>query len=175
MGKTVKLKSRYKNIETKKRVEEIKKKYPTREDKYKVGKVVVDDNPLNKNRKGKKFKYTIEEIADALISCNGLLTYVARELGTDYTTVQKYIDNHPYLQEIKAAMKEKTDDIVEMQLLRKIRTGDTQSIIFYLKTKAKNRGYREKDIEDLGNVNRPININITPAMPVKTDIDDEKE
>lgn len=50
---------------------------------------------------------------------------------------------------------EYTGDFVETSLLKKIKEGDTSCIIFYCKTKLKNRGYVER-VESTGKDGTPI-------------------
>lgn len=46
-------------------------------------------------------------------------------------------------------IKEETLDFAESKLLQKINSGDTVSILFYLKTQGKKRGYIEKQEVDV--------------------------
>jgi hypothetical protein len=69
--------------------------------------------------------------------------------------------------EFDAACKEITEttvDFVESQMFKKIKSGDKGSealMIFYLKTKAKHRGYIEKQELDVSADVKGVTINVT--------------
>ncbi len=56
-------------------------------------------------------------------------------------------------------------DFVEEKLLKNINKGDATSIIFYLKTKGKSRGYIEKREMDITTEGRAIETNPVMNMP----------
>ena len=58
-------------------------------------------------------------------------------------TYNRWIEDDEFKDQVEAA-KEGLIDHVEHQLLQKIDSGDTTAIIFFLKTRAKDRGYVEK-------------------------------
>lgn len=58
--------------------------------------------------------------------------------------VYKWIDADPDFKNSLTEAMELQKDFAENALLQRIREGDTTAIIFYLKTKAKDRGYSEK-------------------------------
>lgn len=58
-------------------------------------------------------------------------------------TYYRWIEDIEFKEQVDAA-KEGLIDHVEHQLLQKIDSGDTTAIIFFLKTRAKDRGYVEK-------------------------------
>ena len=80
----------------------------------------------------------------ALKKNNGIMARAAQALGCARSTVSNYIDRYPT---VKAAFDEANEtniDFVESKLMSNINSGDTTAIIFFLKTKAKHRGYVER-------------------------------
>jgi len=62
------------------------------------------------------------------------------------------ISNEDFRQRVED-IRDAQIDLVEDMLMQKIKEGDTTSIIFYLKTQGKNRGYNEKiELEDSKNI-----------------------
>lgn len=111
----------------------------------------------------RKKEFTPKEIIEALDSASGIQASAARKLGTSRQTIMNYIKDNP---EVKAAydvVNETTIDKVESKLLEQVNSGNITAIIFYLKTKAKHRGYVErqevtgKDGKDLVTVYIPKN------------------
>lgn len=89
-------------------------------------------------------KYTADEMIEAIKKNNGILAKAAQALGCNRQTVANYIERYAT---VKAAYEEANEtniDFVESKLMQNISAGDTTAIIFFLKTKAKNRGYVER-------------------------------
>ncbi len=89
-------------------------------------------------------KHTNAEIIQAIRDAQGILAVAARKLQCDRNTIYNRMREEP---EIEAAYKEaneSTIDFVETKLIDRINKGDTTAIIFFLKTKAKARGYVER-------------------------------
>lgn len=92
----------------------------------------------------RKKEFTNEQIIKALQDANGLQAAAAIKLKTSRTTIANYIKNN---EDVKAAyddVNETTIDKVEGKLLEQVNGGNITAIIFYLKTKAKHRGYVER-------------------------------
>jgi hypothetical protein len=98
---------------------------------------------------------TAEQVIAALQKANGLQAAAARALGVSRKTISNYIDGDD---EIKAAYQETNEsniDKVEGKLFDQINNGNITAIIFYLKTKAKHRGYVER-VENTGADGKPL-------------------
>ena len=91
-----------------------------------------------------KQRYTVEQIKEALTKSQGFKTPAAKVLGCSLNTVENYVNRYPTLQAHLAELREGQFDFAEGKLLMKMKEGDVASIIFFLKTKAKERGYVEK-------------------------------
>lgn len=123
---------------------------------------------------------TKKAILEALEDKYGIVTEACRSIGLSRSTYYDWLKNDP---EFKAAVEEITDtaiDYVEGKLFEKIGGVDVQTfnskgeptvysqppsdtaIIFYLKTKAKKRGYIEKSeigfTDGSGNDVQPVQI-----------------
>ncbi|MEI8111151.1 MAG: hypothetical protein WCH59_09195 [Chitinophagia bacterium] len=81
---------------------------------------------------------------EALKGNLGIISKAADEVGMHRNTHYHWLKtNAKYAEEI-AAIEDDCIDVVENALMNNILAGDVASIIFYLKTKAKKRGYVEK-------------------------------
>ena len=108
-------------------------------------------------RKQKATRYTSDQIEEALRASAGIRSVAARKLGCSPTTVGKYIERYKKLRSVIAEVVDETLDLAEGQMLKAIGDGNMTAIIFYLKTKGKNRGYVERT-ELSGKEGGPIEI-----------------
>ena len=105
-----------------------------------------------------------EALIEALREADGNMASVARKFGCCRRLVWGYVDKDPELRELCDELTETFIDTAESKLFEAIRDGNIVATIFFLKTKARHRGYSERleliplnrqDIEvELG---RPVN------------------
>jgi len=74
----------------------------------------------------------------------GFQTSVAEALGVSRQAVSARIQRDPAIKAEYEAIMEAQIDFVESRLLQNISNGDTTACIFFLKCKAKKRGYVER-------------------------------
>jgi hypothetical protein len=89
-------------------------------------------------------KFTVDQVADALKSCRGLIFLTAKKLGCCVDTVRDYCKRYPKIAEVAVSAKGEMVDLAEAKLYDAIRKGAPWAICFFLKTQAKDRGYLEK-------------------------------
>lgn len=92
----------------------------------------------------RKKEFTPAQIIEALHKANGIQANAARILKTSRTTINNYIKDNDEIRAAYEQVNETTIDKVEGKLLEQINKGNITAIIFYLKTKAKHRGYIER-------------------------------
>jgi hypothetical protein len=104
----------------------------------------------NKNGNGDKHKrlncsgkVSTDEIIEALVAENGMLTIAAKRLKISFNTLKKYISKDPKVQEAISFIEEHSLDRAEKRLLTMIDEGNTAAVFFYLKCKGKKRGFIE--------------------------------
>lgn len=93
---------------------------------------------------GAPLKFTEQEMIDALTRAGGYVSSAAKLLKCSVQTVYTYIEKFESVRSAKFDIEERTLDSAEIALISNIQKGETASIIFYLKTKGKNRGYVER-------------------------------
>lgn len=88
-------------------------------------------------------KYSNEQIATiyAKKGCNVSATCAA--LGVSRMAFYRWKEKYPKLVEMLNEQEESLIDFAESKLIEKINEGDNTSLIFFLKTKGKKRGYVE--------------------------------
>jgi ACT domain-containing protein len=85
-----------------------------------------------------------ERLLKALFKHNGVIYKACEEVGLNRGTFHKYYNVDPDFKQAVDDITEKEIDIVEEELHKRIKGGSDTAIIFYLKTKAKKRGYIER-------------------------------
>jgi hypothetical protein len=98
-------------------------------------------------------KFTPEQVTQAIIDAQGMITIAARRLGCGRKTIYEYMKRHPEIVEAREEAEERMLDFAESKLFTKISDGDMTAIIWFLKTKGKKRGYVERqEMEQTGDV-----------------------
>lgn len=80
----------------------------------------------------------------ALKDTDGNMAAAARRFHCNRTTVWQYVNEDPELRELVDELSETFIDEAENKLYEAIRDGNVVATIFFLKTKARHRGYSER-------------------------------
>ena len=94
-------------------------------------------------------KFKLEHVKDALRASGGIVIGAANKLEQAYgscapATVRNYIRRHSSLQRFRDEIVEDTLDLAETALIKGIAADNMTAVIFYLKTKGRERGYVER-------------------------------
>lgn len=109
----------------------------------------------------KKKKSTREKIIKAIHKAHGLITTAANDAGVSPKTIYRYAEEFPSVQEAIDNAREELYDTAESKIYEKIKDGDTTMLIFFAKTRMKDRGYVERQ-----------EIDIPKEIPIKLIYDD---
>jgi len=88
-----------------------------------------------------KQRYSVAQVVDAIRDAHGIKADAARSLGCDWTTVHRYAQRHPTVQDALEEARESLIDKAESGLLNKLEAEEWGAIKFVLTTLGKGRGY----------------------------------
>lgn len=115
-----------------------------RDNSYMFPKVDIQMNPATATITATRLVLTPQLVAVALYEARGKVSIAARKLGTTVRVVIGFIEREEICQVAIQEAEEMLLDFTEAKLFQKIKAGDIASIIFYLRTKGKQRGFTEK-------------------------------
>ncbi|RLA87426.1 MAG: hypothetical protein DRG40_00300 [Deltaproteobacteria bacterium] len=95
-------------------------------------------------QKGKKPRYRVQEVLEAIEGTYGIKTIIARKLGCHRVTVNRYLKRHPRLAEAVREEREKLKDLAEAKLIEQLQDGQPWAVKYVLSTLGKDRGYVER-------------------------------
>jgi hypothetical protein len=110
-----------------------------------------------------------KKLLEALERSLGIVTPACKEAGISRNTFYIYYREDPEFKKAVDDINEITLDFAENQLLKKIKEGSERSILFYMKYKARKRGYSDSiDITTGGD-----KINEIKIITIKNRKDDD--
>jgi hypothetical protein len=101
------------------------------------------ENEQNRTTAAKK------AMIEALEQSLGVVSLAVSAVGIARSTHYKWMEEDPEYRDAINDIAEGVIDFVESKLHQRIKDGDTTSMIFFLKTKGKKRGYVEKTESDV--------------------------
>jgi len=107
-------------------------------------------------------RLTEAQIADALEKSAGIMSVAAERLGVDRSTICRRVQKSQRLRDVIDAATERTMDVAEAALLRAVQKGEAWAVCFFLKCKAKQRGYSERT-EITGPAGKPVQVAVSEA------------
>ena len=110
-----------------------------------------------------------DKVIDALERSLGIVTPACKEVGISRETFYRWYREDINFKKKVDDINEITLDFAENQLLKKIKEGSERSILFYMKYKARQRGYTE-DINITGSLDHNVSV-IRIISPKNNDID----
>lgn len=105
-----------------------------------------------------KHKAQHKQFIQAFIDYDFNITNACQVIGISRQTFYNWLDKVDDFSRLLDEGREQAIDMVESALMKQIEQGDTRAIIFFLKTKGKNRGYSEKTEIDLSHDLEPVQI-----------------
>ena len=125
------------------------------------------DRPLNKTIHNKK------ALIEALEASLGVVTTACKKVGLTRKTYYDYYNADEVFKKEVDSIQDIALDFAESKLLENIKGKKETSIIFYLKTKGKNRGYVERQEID-HSLNR-VRKNIDSLFPEEEELNGEED
>ena len=107
--------------------------------------------------KNNKIQHTKKALLESLEKSLGVVTTACKQVGIDRTTFYRYYKEDKDFKSKVDDLSNVAKDFAESQLFKQIQGGNPTSTIFYLKTKAKDRGYVERqEIQHTGDVKTEV-------------------
>ena len=88
--------------------------------------------------------YTAKQFIEQIPGTGGIIATIARRVGCDWNTAKKYITTMPTVKQVYDDECETVIDMAESTVIQSIRDKDVSTAKWYLKHKAKDRGYVER-------------------------------
>ena len=102
-------------------------------------------------------RHSTEKVIKAIDGSGGVKLEICRRLGCNRQTFDNYLAENEKIAQAFHDECEALGDLCEAKIIEQIRTGNPIMMMFYAKTKLKNRGYVER--QEVDNT-RPIIIKV---------------
>jgi len=111
-----------------------------------------------KNDTKQQIQHNKKKLLKALEKSMGIVTNACKIVNLDRTTFYRYYNEDQQFADDVDKVQDYVLDFAESKLLENIKDKKETSIIFYLKTKGRKRGYIEKTETDITTNGKDVNI-----------------
>jgi hypothetical protein len=115
-----------------------------------------------------------KKLMDTIEECYGIQIEVAKKLDVTRLTVSNWIAKDPKLQVAVKLARESLYDVVESKLLQNIKDGKETSMIWFMKTQMRNRGYTDKAELDINSKNITVTFVQEGGTNIQLNDNDDK-
>ena len=105
--------------------------------------ITVEEKPLDKSTEKIGTILRKKKFVEAFKNSGGNITAACERAGIDRMTYYLWVRKNPKFIEEMKSVEESIKDYVESKLMEQIRKGNPQILMFYAKTKMRDRGYSE--------------------------------
>lgn len=105
----------------------------------------------------------VNRVIEMLRQCGGIKTVAAEKLNVSRSTLYLFLKDHPEIQEAAADIKEELLDVAEGRVVIAIRSGEMQTVRWYLELMGKERGYVRR-VETTGKNGGPVETREKPDL-----------
>ncbi len=96
--------------------------------------------------------YTVKQFADAIPGCGGIVFTVAKRVGCDWRTANKWIQTHPTLRQAFDDECETVNDLAESVIIKSIQAGDTADAKWWISRKRREQFTERREVEHQGSI-----------------------
>ncbi len=104
-------------------------------------------------------EFTAEQVIEAIKGSGGIVTSIARKMGANWHTAERYIKTYPTIGQAYKDECESVLDMCESSLFTNIKSGDTSDAKWFLSKRGKHRGYGDQ--VDVTSGGQAIIVNIS--------------
>jgi hypothetical protein len=105
----------------------------------------------------------VPRVIAMLRQCGGIKTVAAEKLNISRTTLYAFLSEHPEIQQADSEIADELLDVAEGQVVIALRSGDLQTVRWYLELKGKDRGYVRR-VEQTGKNGGPVETRQKPDL-----------
>lgn len=127
--------------------------------------------PAEASKGGASPKLTVRDVPRVIAmlrQCGGIKTVAAERLNVGRTTLYAFLNEHPEIQEADSEIADELLDVAEGQVVIALRSGDMQTVRWYLELKGKDRGFVRR-IETTGKNGGPVETRQKPDLANMSD------
>lgn len=122
---------------------------------------------------GRRATYTVKQFADAIPGCGGIVSTVAKRVGCEWSTANKWIQSHPTLRQAFDDECEAVNDLAESVIIKSIQVGNTADAKWWISRKRREQFTERHEVEHQGRIDINAAVLIAAMREGAADVVDD--